>query len=100
MGIIYMIIGAFTLLSLLTGLMADKMNAVREASKEDSRKEDERISREILALVAEAMKTKDENHDGSINFDEFQEMLGDKNFERAREKLDIDVVPVEEANIY
>eukprot|EP00928_Gymnodinium_smaydae_P048980 TRINITY_DN32822_c0_g1_i1.p1 TRINITY_DN32822_c0_g1~~TRINITY_DN32822_c0_g1_i1.p1 ORF type:complete len:511 (+),score=153.98 TRINITY_DN32822_c0_g1_i1:173-1534(+) len=98
--ILYMIVGAFTLLSLLTGLMADKMNEVREESESDSKEEDAKESRKTLKLVGQAMQAHDDNHDGCIDLNEFREICHDKKFLEAAKCLEVDIVPGEEAALY
>lgn len=97
--ITYMFIGAFTLLSLLTGLMADKMNTVREETEELF--EDHRAS-EVKKITDLIMKDLEifEVHDSRVTPEIFMKILEHDKFQEELRELKIDLQPEEAVVVF
>jgi len=74
----YIIIGAFTLLSLLTGLMADKMNQVRTEEEESENKAKASKMVDFMKELKVAFDRADTSGDAMVDLDEFHQMLSDR----------------------
>eukprot|EP00929_Paragymnodinium_shiwhaense_P113071 TRINITY_DN81338_c0_g1_i1.p1 TRINITY_DN81338_c0_g1~~TRINITY_DN81338_c0_g1_i1.p1 ORF type:complete len:496 (-),score=94.98 TRINITY_DN81338_c0_g1_i1:94-1581(-) len=94
----YMFIGAFTLLSLLTGLMADKMNEQREI-EEDHQEEIE--SREMLRKLHDLKEhfMKD-NDTGVVTSAQFKERLASPRVHKLLDDIAITIDEVEAGSVF
>jgi len=82
----YIVLAVFTLLSLLTGLMADKMNQVRQEAEEQQTKERAEQVAELIEGIMVVFKEADRTGDQNIDLDEFQKLiLGDRLASKLRE---------------
>jgi len=70
----FIFFGAFVILSLLTGVMADHMNDVRRKEEEEERKE--RVMR--LDTAVEAVRLNDINKDGALDMAEFTNLFDER----------------------
>mmetsp|Transcript_123845 Transcript_123845/g.396446 ORF Transcript_123845/g.396446 Transcript_123845/m.396446 type:complete len:537 (-) Transcript_123845:44-1654(-) len=70
----FIFFGAFVILSLLTGVMADHMNDVRRKEEEEERKE--RLMR--LDTAVEAVRANDLNRDGALDMAEFTNLFDER----------------------
>mmetsp|Transcript_65150 Transcript_65150/g.201664 ORF Transcript_65150/g.201664 Transcript_65150/m.201664 type:complete len:432 (-) Transcript_65150:78-1373(-) len=71
----YIVIGAFTLLSLLTGLMADKMNQVRTEEEEKEAKEKAVLLEDFIEELKVMFDKADSSGDARVSPDEFEKMV-------------------------
>lgn len=72
---IYLYLGTFTLLSLLTGLMADKMNSVRDEESSDGRLED---LKDLTESLRDIYVRKKKSSDGKLSKQEFSDLFKDR----------------------
>eukprot|EP00927_Polykrikos_kofoidii_P018004 TRINITY_DN1826_c0_g1_i2.p1 TRINITY_DN1826_c0_g1~~TRINITY_DN1826_c0_g1_i2.p1 ORF type:complete len:529 (+),score=85.08 TRINITY_DN1826_c0_g1_i2:105-1589(+) len=88
--VFYMFLGTFTLLSLLTGLMADKMNEVREESEDRADMAAEAQMEQKLVRV-EKLFQQNSAGDGKLTLNEFHDLMSDAAFQAELKELKIDL---------
>jgi len=70
----YIFFGAFVIMSLLTGVMADHMNDVRR--REETEEHRQRVT--AMEAAVEVVRKRDLNHDGRLDRREFEDLFDDR----------------------
>lgn len=87
--VVYIVITAFAILSLLTGVMAEHMTQVSEQEKGD---EDKRQTKELEKLIASlynVFRRGDRSGDDLVSLQEFQVMLDDPEMKEDLQKINV-----------
>merc|ERR1712137_1006676 len=98
--VLYMFIATFTLISLLTGLMADQMNRARDETAELEEIDKDKKMREVLDTIKLHLVSPDEEY---ITLDRFQNVLHDEKHRKALreiENVSIDLEPEEAEDLF
>jgi len=88
MFLLYVVVVSLVVVSLLTGVMAEHMNTVRES--EEALEEQERLKTATKVLYS-AFKRVDEDNNKNINFHEFQMVLADQELLDMLKTIELDV---------
>jgi len=98
--ILYVVFAAFVVLSLLTGVMAEHMNAVRR--EEDEKLKQESHSRMLAAIRVfyKAFRSADTEADGVIAREEFATIFMDKQFAKQLQNFDVDLQGINAEDIF
>jgi len=92
----FIFFGAFVLMSLLTGVMADHMNSVRQQEEEEQHRE-KLHQREHAIQIA---KSVDINGDGSLDRNEFQKLLAHPSVANQLRTVGVSVRPREARDLF
>lgn len=87
--VIIITIASFALISLLTGVLADNVRQNAQAAVDRDREMYEWEMSMVREQIWQCFKNMDVDQSGTLNFEEFQELLADRDFQELLDALDI-----------